>query len=74
MKGIDWKDVAIRAGKTFVEAFIACIGAELSGMDVFAMDKKVWAAAGISAMAAGLSAVWNGMIEPAIRPAIDTAK
>ena len=69
MKEIDWKDVAIRAGKTFLEAFIACVSAELAGTDVFVIDKKVWAAAGISAMAAGLSAVWNGMIETALRTA-----
>ena len=66
---INWKDVAVRALKTFAEAFIACIGAELAGMDLFAIDKKVWAAAGISAVAAGISAVWNGMIEPALKPA-----
>ena len=66
---INWKDVAVRAIKTFAEAFIACIGAELSGMDIFAIDKKMWAVAGISALAAGISAVWNGIVEPALKPA-----
>ena len=65
---INWKDVAIRAIKTFVEAFIACVGAELAGMDIFAIDKGMWCAVGLSAAAAGISAVWNGMIEPALTP------
>ena len=65
---INWKDVAIRAFKTFVEAFIACAGAELAGMDLFAINKGMWCAVGISAAAAGISAVWNGMIAPAVKP------
>lgn len=68
MKNVNWKDVAIRAIKTFAEAFIAFLGAELAGVDVFAMEKDMWAAVGISAASAGISAVWNGMIEPALRP------
>ena len=74
MKHIDWKDVAVRAFKTFVEAFIACAGAELAGMDLFAIDRSMWAAVGVSAAAAGLSAVWNGMIAPAIRPLLKPAE
>lgn len=68
MKNINWKDVAVRAVKTFAEAFIACVGAEIAGMDIFAIDKSVWAAVGISAAAAGISAVWNGMVEPMVKP------
>ena len=68
MKNVNWKDVAIRAIKTFAEAFIAFLGAELAGVDVFAMEKDMWAAVGISAASAGISAVWNGMIEPVLRP------
>ena len=71
---INWKDVAIRAIKTFVEAFIACVGAELAGMDIFAIDKGMWCAVGLSAAAAGISAVWNGMIEPALNPMLPKAK
>lgn len=71
---IDWKDVLIRAIKTFVEAFIACAGAELSGMDLFAIDKGMWCAVGISAAAAGISAVWNGMIDPWLKPKLPEAK
>ena len=68
MKNVNWKDVAIRAIKTFAEAFIAFLGAELAGVDVFAMEKDMWAAVGISAASAGICAVWKGMIEPALRP------
>lgn len=68
MKNVNWKDVAVRAVKTFVEAAVAFAGAELAGMDLFAIDKSMWAAVGLSAAAAGISAIWNGMIEPAIKP------
>lgn len=71
---INWKDVAVRALKTFVEAFIAFVGAELAGMDIFAIDKGMWCAVGLSAAAAGISAVWNGMIEPALKPMQPEAK
>lgn len=70
MKNVNWKDVAVRAVKTFAEAFIACVGAELAGMDLFAIDKSVWCAVGLSAAAAGISAVWNGVIEPLLKPAL----
>lgn len=68
MKNIDWKDVLVRALKTFAEAVIAFLGAELAGVDIFHADKSVWCALGISAAAAGVSAVWNAMIEPAVKP------
>lgn len=67
-KNVDWKDVAIRAIKTFVEAFVTFAGAELAGMDLFAVDKGMWCAVGLSAGAAGVAAVWNGMIYPALKP------
>ena len=68
MKNVNWKDVAARAAKTFIEAFVAFVGAELAGMDLFSIDKGMWAAVGVSAVAAGISAVWNGMIEPVVKP------
>lgn len=67
---VNWKDVLIRAIKTFVEAFLAFMGAELAGMDIFALDKKVWCAVGLSAAAAGISAVWNGVVEPLLTPSL----
>lgn len=74
MKNANWKDVFVRAFKTFVEAFIAFAGAELAGMDLFAIDKDMWCAVGVSAAAAGISAVWNGMIEPALKPVLSPEK
>ena len=64
------KDVAVRAVKTFLEAAAAFVVAKVSGAELFAMDGAMWQAIGISAMAAGLSAVWNGVIEPMIAPAL----
>lgn len=70
---IDWKDVLVRAVKTFAEAFIAFVGAELSGVNIFTIDRGMWFAVGISAAAAGISAVWNGIIFPMIAPKLHTA-
>ena len=72
MQNIDWKDVAVRAAKTFAEAAVAFAGAELAGVSLFDVDKGMWLAVGISAAAAGISAVWNGLIEPAIKPLLKT--
>ena len=68
MANINWKDVAVRALKTFVQAFIATAGAELAGIDLFATDRHMLCAVAVSAAAAGISAVWNGMIEPVVKP------
>lgn len=70
MKNVNWKDVAVRAVKTFAEAAIAFVGAELAGVDIFAADRNMWCAVGLSAAAAGISAVWNGVIEPMLAPAL----
>lgn len=71
MKTIDWKDVAVRAAKTFIEAVLAFCVAELKGVDLFAIDKGMWYALGVSAIAAGITAVWNGMIIPALKPLME---
>lgn len=50
------KDIAVRAGKTFVQAFIAALAvANLS-------DFNSIKAGVIAAAAAGVSAVWNSLI------------
>ena len=67
---INWKDVLNRAIKTFVEAVIVFLGTELSGMNIFTVDKVVWCAIGIAAAQAGISAVWNGVIEPIVMAAL----
>lgn len=65
---INWKNVIERSGKTFVEGFIGSLVANLTVFqDVYAED-GMWEMAlisvGIGAIAAGISAVWNGVLEP----------
>ena len=68
MKQIDWKDVAVRAVKTFAQTAVSAIAAGVGGVNLFEAGKGFWAGLLLSAGAAGASAVWNGLIEPAIRP------
>jgi hypothetical protein len=56
------KDVAIRALKTFVQSSIAYLVAAVSAVDVF--DRGVAEGLLIGALAAGVSASWNGAIQP----------
>ena len=56
------KDVAIRALKTFVQSSIAYLVAAIGAVDVF--DKGVAEGLIIGALAAGISASWNGAIQP----------
>ena len=63
------KDVAMRALKTFWQAGIAYLVASLSqGVDLF--EGEVIAGLVIGALAAGISAAWNG----AVQPVLDKAK
>ncbi len=70
MKKIDWKDVATRALKTFVQSAGAYLIASLSGVDFFGGDMTAtfWLGLALSAGAAGLSAVWNGVLAPIFKP------
>jgi hypothetical protein len=57
------KDVAIKALKTFWQASIAYLVASLSaGVDLF--EGEVLYGLFIGAVAAGLSASWNGTVQP----------
>jgi hypothetical protein len=56
---MDWADIAIRAGKTFVQAFVAALVLPAAN----AFDLASWKAAVVAAAAAGLSAAWNIVIE-----------
>ena len=68
MNGVNWKDVWTRAVKTFVQTAASYLIAELSGVDFFSGDRSatVWVGLALSAGAAGLSAVWNGVLQPAL--------
>ena len=57
------KDVAIRALKTFWQSAIAYLVASLStGVDLF--EGEVIGGLLIGALAAGMSASWNGVVQP----------
>ncbi len=66
MKNINWKDVGIRAFKTFIQAFISIAIAGLSGVNFIEGEdlKNVLIGIAISAGAAGVSAVWNAVLSP----------
>ena len=54
---VDWRDVAIRALKTLVLAFIASVGLSIASGK--ALDTVL-----TSALAAAVSALWNGVLSP----------
>ncbi len=68
MNGVDWKDVWTRAAKTFAQTAGSYLIAALSGVDFFSGDRSatVWVGLALSACAAGLSAVWNGVLQPVL--------
>lgn len=64
------KDIAVRAVKTFWQSsiayIVAAISTQLAGIDVFNLDalKGVIGSLLIGSLAAGLSASWNGVVQP----------
>lgn len=65
------KDFAARAGKTFVQSFLAALSIDvIVGVTDFEALKKVALSVLIAAVAAGISAVWN-MILDAVTARID---
>ena len=66
------KDILIRALKTFWQAVVAYLvtsfGTQIAGIEVFSFDALKNVAIGllVGAIAAGLSAAWNGVIQPAL--------
>lgn len=69
MTAINWNDVAIRALKTFVQTFISVFGQDVIGVNLFdgTMTDVMWIGMILSAGAAAISAVWNGVIEPVFK-------
>ena len=64
MNKINWKDVGVRALKTFLQTFIASLTVDgvfgitdAKGLQRFALTT------GLSALAAAISAVWNVILE-----------
>lgn len=69
MRNIDWKDVSIRALKTFAQTAVSYLITNLAGVDFFGnLSDTFWVGLALSAGAAGLSAAWNGIIVPLIKP------
>lgn len=66
MVTINWRDVGIRALKTFLQTAGAYLIANLTGVDFFSgeVSTTFWVGLVLSAGAAGLSAVWNGIVQP----------
>lgn len=66
MKNVDWKDVGIRALKTFIQTFVAVFGQDIIGVNLFdgSMNDIMWVGMILSALSAAASAVWNGVISP----------
>lgn len=64
MQNTNWKDVGIRALKTFIQSFVGAI------VTLFAAGNGAGEAfsktAVIAALAAAVSAVWNGVVNPAL--------
>lgn len=66
------KDILIRALKTFWQAVVAYLatsfGTQIAGIDVFNFNALKNVAIGliVGSVAAGLSAAWNGVIQPAL--------
>lgn len=63
---VDWKDVLIRAVKTFLQTAVSYLIAALGGVDFFGgnLGETFWIGLALSTGAAGLSAAWNGVIQP----------
>ena len=64
------KNIIERAIKTFVETGVSYLIAHLSGVEFFGSNegKTVWVGLAVSAGAAGLSAAWNGVFQPLLKP------
>ena len=64
MKSINWKDVAARTVKTFVAVFLGLlsVNVDLQGVDSKVLARVLFATL-LSAVSAGITAVWNLLLE-----------
>ena len=67
---MNYKDILIRALKTFVQAFIPVVISAFAAADLTEFDsiKTVGYSALISGVAAGISAVWNVIVQVLDKP------
>ena len=63
---MNFKDVLLRAFKTFWQAAVSYIIMNIANLNPFdgSENKKVWLGFAAAALAAGCSAAWNGVIKP----------
>ena len=63
---MNFKDVLLRAFKTFWQAGVSYIIMNIANLNPFdgSANKKVWLGFAAAALAAGCSAAWNGVIKP----------
>ena len=73
---MNYKDILIRALKTFVQAFVPVVAAAFATADLTELSnlKAVAYSALISGAAAGISAVWNVIIQLVDKPKIKPAE
>lgn len=68
MNKINWADVIVRAVKTFWQAALAYILADVTvlqeALTSWDAGKRLLVTLGVGAVAAGFSAVYNGVIKP----------
>jgi len=57
-KTIDWKDIAVRSAKTFVQGTLAYILYNYARVDELGLQVFI-----VGAIAAGVAAIWNITIE-----------
>lgn len=69
MKGIDMKDVLIRSIKTFLEVVLTYVATAMAGVTYGdgTLSAEITVGALLSAGAAGIAAVLNGVVLPLLR-------